>query len=243
MMLWDLTLRQLEPAAMMALLGGPFIGYGLYALAEDMSLRMLKHEGTSGPVNLAVPEVASRRQLLGTMIAVALVLLLSKLSFGSGAVVLFSILFCAILTLLAVIDLQSGYLPDALTLLLLCAGLVVNAWHFYASYPAPLFGAGLGYQLIAVPSALHRRRHGHAGFGAGDAKMLAAIGAWVGLQGALLTAALAVFLASISLFASGLKARPDGSTSVIQHQSQAFGPYLAAAGIIAILVSSNLHLL
>ena len=88
-------------------------------------------------------------------------------------------------TLLALgwIDATTFMLPDALTLPLLLAGLV-DAW---ITVPASLAdraaAAILGYASLRLLAICYRRLRGREGLGQGDAKLLAAGGAWTGLHG------------------------------------------------------------
>ena len=117
------------------------------------------------------------------------------------------------LLVLAAHDLNAHILPNALTLPLLIAGLAVNA-----VWPISLFWSGLGaicgYGLIAGLRWLWLRRKGIEAIGLGDAKMLAAGGAWVGASGLSLilliasSAGLAVALIGRSYFKD--KALPFG---------------------------------
>ncbi len=125
---------------------------------------------------------------------------------------------------LAVIDARHLLLPDALTLPLVPAGLLV-AW---AVEPAKLadhaIGALVGFAVVAVIGLVYRRLRGREGIGLGDAKLFAAAGAWVSwaaLPGLLLLAAgagLAGHLAAARLTGKGLKDR-----------ELPFGPYVAGA--------------
>jgi len=87
------------------------------------------------------------------------------------------------LAALALIDARSFRLPDALTLPLTAAGLAL-AW---AGLGAPAaeaaLAAALGYGLTRGLGALWLRLRGVEGVGQGDAKLLAAAGAWLGLSG------------------------------------------------------------
>ncbi|MEM7493221.1 MAG: A24 family peptidase [Pseudomonadota bacterium] len=117
------------------------------------------------------------------------------------------------LLVLAAYDLSAHILPNVLTLPLLVAGLVVNA-----IWPISLVWSGLGalcgYGLIAGLRWLWLRRKGIEAIGLGDAKMLAAGGAWVGASGLSLilliasSAGLAVALIGRSYFKD--KALPFG---------------------------------
>ncbi|MEX2644464.1 MAG: A24 family peptidase [Acetobacterales bacterium] len=131
---------------------------------------------------------------------------------------------------LAAIDLRHFVLPDAITLPLMGSGLLVAA--ATGGTPAlatSAFGALLGYMLLAATAAIYLRLRGRDGLGLGDAKLLAAAGAWVGWYGlgAVLLAAIAAALAIATLrWRRGLA---DGATPI------AFGPYLAAATWIGAL--------
>ncbi len=82
---------------------------------------------------------------------------------------------------LAWIDWRHFRLPDALTLPLIVAGLVAT-WLLDRAVIADHAGAAvLGYAALRLVNALYRRLRGRDGLGAGDAKLLAAGGAWVGL--------------------------------------------------------------
>jgi len=98
---------------------------------------------------------------------------------------------------LAAIDLRSFILPDRLTLPLIVAGFVVA----YAIGAEQLFhhliGSAAGFGLLFLLGWLYRRFRGRAGLGLGDAKLLAAAGAWLGwaaLPSVLLIAAVSALL-------------------------------------------------
>jgi leader peptidase (prepilin peptidase)/N-methyltransferase len=84
---------------------------------------------------------------------------------------------------LALVDARTFTLPDVLTLPLAACGLAVAWWLDAGSLPDHALGAAagwLGFWLVArLYSALRHR----PGLGGGDAKLMAAAGAWVGWQG------------------------------------------------------------
>jgi len=82
-----------------------------------------------------------------------------------------------LLLALAWIDAKRFILPDQLTLTLLVAGL---AFAGLAALPAHILGAALGYGSFRLISLLYLRWRGQEGLGHGDAKLLAAGGAWAG---------------------------------------------------------------
>lgn len=99
-------------------------------------------------------------------------------------------------------------LPDALTLPLLLAGLAASAWLDPETAPVNALAALIGYGGLRLIASVYRALRGREGLGGGDAKMLAASGAWVGLAGlgpVLLVACLAGLAAAL-LRGGGLRA-------------------------------------
>ncbi|HEX3973132.1 MAG TPA: A24 family peptidase [Stellaceae bacterium] len=99
-----------------------------------------------------------------------------------------------LLLTLAAIDRRDGILPDILTLPLILAGLA--ATYFLAPWQVldSAIGAVVGFAIFALIRWLYRRLRGREGIGLGDAKLLAASGAWVtwnGLPSVVLIAAVA----------------------------------------------------
>ncbi len=101
---------------------------------------------------------------------------------------------------LAWIDWQAFVLPDALTLPLILAGLAATFWLQPEALTVHAASAALAYLLFRLIAWAYRRLRGRDGLGEGDAKLMAAAGAWVGvtalsdvlLGGALLTLAVAI---------------------------------------------------
>ena len=99
-------------------------------------------------------------------------------------------------------------LPDVLTLPLLLAGLGATLLLDPAMAPDHALAAALAYAALRLLSVVYRRVRGREGLGEGDAKLLAAAGAWVGLAGLgpiLLIAAITGLLAAL-LRGGGLRA-------------------------------------
>ncbi|MEA1673175.1 A24 family peptidase [Nitrospirillum sp. BR 11163] len=123
---------------------------------------------------------------------------------------------------LAWIDLRHMILPDVLTLPLIAGGILVT-WVQDGSLPVDRLGAAaIAYAGLVLLEILYRRFRGRDGIGRGDAKLLAAGGAWAGptaLPHMLLIAALAGLLAMAALRLAGR--RVDAATPM------PFGPCLA----------------
>ena len=132
--------------------------------------------------------------------------------------------YSCVLIALACIDFDTRLLPDQLTLPLLWAGLLTNAFGAFADLASAVLGAAGGYLFLWAVYWAFRWLTGKEGMGYGDFKLFAAIGAWVGW-----TALPAVLLiaASIGLAWALLSILRKRRT---RHQPLPFGPFLAIAG-------------
>lgn len=133
------------------------------------------------------------------------------------------------------IDARHYWLPDVITLPLLLAGLVVtwlNApWAIYDHALA----VGIGYAAFRLLDLFYLRLRGRHGLGQGDAKLLAAAGAWVGLStlpGILLMAG----LLGIAVALPVALWRGQGGQTMIP-----FGPALAVGFFGAVLLANLSH--
>jgi leader peptidase (prepilin peptidase)/N-methyltransferase len=129
---------------------------------------------------------------------------------------------------LAAIDFDTQLLPDNITLPLLWLGLGFNLANTYVDTPAAVAGAMAGYLALWTVFWLFKLATGKEGMGYGDFKLLAALGAWLGWQ----------MLPTIILLSSVVGAVVGISLIVIARRGRnvpiPFGPYLAAAGAIAL---------
>lgn len=94
-----------------------------------------------------------------------------------------SLLLSGILLALIIIDLRYLLLPDVLTLALLWLGLLGNVAGVISSplLTEAVLGAAAGFTVLALLSYGYRMLCGKEGLGLGDAKLLAALGAWLGV--------------------------------------------------------------
>jgi len=148
-----------------------------------------------------------------------------------GVMLWASCAFAWTLLALALIDLEHFLLPDVLTLPLAAGGLGV-AWFLQPdALRDDAIGAVAGYALFAAVAWAYRRWRGREGLGGGDAKLLGALGAWVGASGLPSVVLLAALMAlAAALAARALKGR-GGFAGALQARVP-FGPALAAAGWI-----------
>ena len=125
---------------------------------------------------------------------------------------------------LAWIDASTFWLPDALTLPLLLAGLAATWWLQPWALADHALAAAIAYTLFRLVAWSYRRLRGRDGLGEGDAKLFAAGGAWLGLAGLppVLIGAALVGLLWAGL--SALRGRRQTATTALP-----FGPCLAAA--------------
>ncbi|TDR76746.1 prepilin peptidase [Paludibacterium purpuratum] len=132
--------------------------------------------------------------------------------------------FTACLIALTVIDLETGLLPDNLTLPLLWGGLLFNLHGQRVPLDEAVLGAVAGYGVLWGLYWLHRLASGREGLGYGDFKLLAAIGAWLGwraLPPLLLMSSLTGLCVAGILMLFGRMSRRDALP---------FGPFLALSG-------------
>ena len=125
---------------------------------------------------------------------------------------------------LAAIDQRHFLLPDPLTLPLIPAGLAVAFAIDPALLVPHLVGALAGFAAFAAIGLLYRRLRHREGLGLGDAKLLAAAGAWLGWQalpGLVVVAAVCALAVALARALTG--DRVSATTRI------AFGSYLALA--------------
>ena len=87
----------------------------------------------------------------------------------------------AVLVALAVIDFRTMTLPDILTLPLMGFGLAFAYWQ--GIFVGAIIGAVIGYAGLVALELAYKKFRGVDGLGRGDAKLLAAGGAWCGWAG------------------------------------------------------------
>lgn len=154
--------------------------------------------------------------------------------FGSGLAGLATLLFAYLLIAMTFIDADTQLLPDDLTLSLLWAGLLVNLQSTFVPLSDAVIGAAAGYLALWSIYWLFKLVTGKEGMGYGDFKLLAALGAWLGwsmLPIILLLSSVVGAIVGICLIAFHKRGRDNPIP---------FGPYLAAAGMIALLYGKSI---
>ena len=154
--------------------------------------------------------------------------------FGFSIAVVGGLLLSWALLALTFIDVDHQLLPDSITLPLLWLGLSFNLFATYTDISSAVIGAIAGYLALWLVYHAFRLVTGKEGMGYGDFKLLAALGAWMGWQA----------LPMIILLSSLVGAVVGISLILLKQQHRdipiPFGPYLAAAGWLALIWGDTL---
>jgi leader peptidase (prepilin peptidase) / N-methyltransferase len=155
--------------------------------------------------------------------------------FGFSLATLGTLFFAWALIALTVIDIDTQLLPDDITLPLLWLGLLVNLNGTLVPLPEAVIGAAAGYLSLWVVYWLFKLATRKEGMGYGDFKLLAALGAWLGWK----------MLPVIILLSSVVGAVVGIALIVLARRGRdipiPFGPYLAAAGLIALFWGDSIN--
>ncbi len=169
----------------------------------------------------------------------ALLSLVVAWNFGPTWQTLFALPITWTLLVLAVIDIDHKLLPDSITLPLLWAGLLLSLIRIdggvvFTDVTSSVSGAAAGYLSLWGVYQVFKWVTGKEGMGYGDFKLLAALGAWLGWQLLPLVIMLSATVGAIVGTAQVLLGGASRETPI------PFGPYLAAAGWIALLWGEEL---
>jgi leader peptidase (prepilin peptidase)/N-methyltransferase len=147
-----------------------------------------------------------------------------------------ALFFTWALVALTVIDLDHQILPDIITLPLLWLGLLLSlAWHAGLPPPIPtdpasaIIGGAAGYLTLWSVYWAFKLLTGKEGMGYGDFKLFGAFGTWMGWQMLPLILLLSAFTGAVIGIVLIVARGRDRNIPI------PFGPYLAAAGWIALM--------
>ena len=163
------------------------------------------------PISIRYPAIELLTAVMFAVVAIV---------YGWSWLTLTGLVLTAFLIALTFIDADTQYLPDQLTLPLVWLGLLANYAGGLVSLQQAVLGAVCGYMSLWLLNFAHKLWRGFDGMGAGDFKLLAALGAWLGaavLPVIVFVAALVGVVAAVVLKAA-------------KSQPIAFGPCLAIAG-------------
>jgi leader peptidase (prepilin peptidase)/N-methyltransferase len=148
--------------------------------------------------------------------------------FGFGWQAFGAMLFVWCMVALTFIDVDTQLLPDAITLPLLWAGLLINLRGTFVDLAGAVIGAVAGYLVLWSVYWAFKLATGKEGMGFGDFKLLAAIGAWLGWKMLPLVILASSVVGAVVGIALMILARRGRDVPI------PFGPYLAGAGLIAL---------
>ena len=140
--------------------------------------------------------------------------------------------FASVLVALAGIDWDTTLLPDSLTLPLLWGGLIASAVGLTVPLSAAVWGAVAGYLSLWSVYWLFKLATGKEGMGHGDFKLLAALGAWLGVSMVLPVVLGASVIGAI--VGIGMKL----ASNLREGRYVPFGPFLAGSGLAVLFIGS-----
>jgi leader peptidase (prepilin peptidase)/N-methyltransferase len=182
--------------------------------------------GCGKPIGLRYPLVEAATGLLSLLVAA---------HFGPTPEAGAALVLLWGLIALTVIDLDEQLLPDQLTLPLVWLGLLLNVNGLFTDLVSAVIGAAAGYLALWFVFQLFRLLTGREGMGYGDFKLLAVFGAFLGWQ-----------MLPLIVLLSSLIGAVVGITLVVARGRDRqipipFGPYLAAAGFVALLWGEEIN--
>ena len=177
------------------------------------------------PISLRYPIVEFATMLLSLIVA---------WQFGPTPQALLGIVVTWFLVSMTMIDIDHQLLPDSLTLPLMWIGLLAALSPVFADLRESVIGAAAGYMILWSVYQLFKMVTGKEGMGYGDFKLLAALGALLGWQ------ALPVIILLSSLVGAFVGIGIIAVTGRDKNIPIPFGPYLAAAGWIAMIWGESL---
>ncbi|MAY14038.1 MAG: prepilin peptidase [Oceanospirillaceae bacterium] len=184
-----------------------------------------KCAGCGTPIGLRYPAVEIATAILSTAL-----LLVYPWGWQLAAMLVFTWLLIS----MSVIDIDHQILPDTMTLSLLWLGLLVNSQGLFTDLESAVYGAAAGYLALWSVFWIFKLVTGKEGMGYGDFKLLAALGAWLGVQSLPLIILLSSVVGAVVGIAGIIILGRDKNVPI------PFGPYLAAAGWIAALWGNDI---
>ena len=208
----------------------PSCGHGIRAWENIPILSYLLLKGRCSQCRTAIglryPLVEAATGLLSLGIVV---------HFGATATALVALVLTWGLVALTVIDIDEQLLPDQLTLPLMWLGLLVNINGMFTDLTSAVIGAAAGYLSLWLVFQLFRLLTGREGMGYGDFKLLAVFGAFLGWQLLPLIVLLSSLIGAVVGVAMTLLGGRDHRIPI------PFGPYLAGAGLVALVWGEQLN--
>jgi len=161
--------------------------------------------------------------------------------FGFGWEALMAIGLTCALVAISMIDYDHQLIPDSIVIPLVWIGLAMSVFHplpgadsLFVSPVDSIIGAMAGYLSLWSVYKLFKMVTGKEGMGYGDFKLLAALGAWLGLDAVPIIILMSAVVGAIVGIGLILFRGRDRALPI------PFGPYLAAAGWITMLYGDTI---
>lgn len=177
-----------------------------------------KCSGCGTPISIRYPLVEVITALLSVLVIYTL---------GANVAGVLALIYLWLLIALTGIDFDTQLLPDRLVFPLGMIGLAINTQDIFTSLSSAVWGGLLGFLSFWSVAKLYALLTKKDGMGAGDFKLLGAISAWLGVGMLPLVVLVSAVLGSV-VGVVLMKMRGES-------RAFAFGPYIAIAGIIALL--------
>ena len=155
--------------------------------------------------------------------------------FGYSIEMLFALFLTWSLIALSFIDIDHQLLPDSINLPMLWLGLFLSLFSIYTDTHSSIIGAIAGYLSLWTVYHLFKLVTGKEGMGYGDFKLLALFGAWLGWQYIPLIVLLSSLVGAIIGVSMIILVKRDHNIPI------PFGPYLAAAGWLALIWGDQIN--
>jgi leader peptidase (prepilin peptidase) / N-methyltransferase len=149
--------------------------------------------------------------------------------YGISTLYLTYLAFFASLTLVSFIDLSHRIIPDVISLPGIVIGLVISFLHPQLSFKNALIGVLVGGGTLYIVASIYQLVTKREGMGAGDVKLLAMIGAFIGWKGVLFAILCSSFIGSVVGVTLMLVFSADSKYAV------PFGPFLSLGAVIYVL--------
>ena len=185
-----------------------------------------------GKCSACLTPISPRYPIVEALTALLTALAAAHFSPGWAAAGAFLLIWSLIA--LTFIDFDTQFLPDSITLPLLWSGLLFNLFGTYADLQSAVIGAIVGYLSLWSVYWGFKLATGKEGMGYGDFKLLAALGAWLGWQILPLTILLSSLVGAVVGIGLIVLAKRGRNVPI------PFGPYLAAAGLLALFWGKEL---
>lgn len=157
--------------------------------------------------------------------------------FGYNIATLFALLLTWSLIALSFIDIDHQLLPDSITLPMLWLGLFLSLFSVFTDTDSSIIGAIAGYLSLWTVYQLFKLATGKEGMGYGDFKLLSLFGAWLGWQYLVLIILLSSLVGAVIGISMIIFTKKDRNIPI------PFGPYLAAAGWLALIWGDKINAL